>query len=107
MLCLLLNSVSKEKRCNVFYKKEASSSENLICATKIRKTNIILCYTQSDLPFIMCSPNGNILDITKCIIVIVKLVSVVTFADLSLSVPLDGLQCVIVVFPDHTHLLFN
>ena len=26
---------------------------------------------------------------------------------LFLIVPLDGLQCVIVVFPDHTHLLFS
>ena len=25
---------------------------------------------------------------------------------LSLTMPWDGLQCVIVVFPDHTHLLF-
>ena len=27
--------------------------------------------------------------------------------DVFLTVPLVGLQCVIVVFPDHTHLLFN
>ena len=32
------NLVSEEKRCNVFYKKEASSSENLISCMSIRKT---------------------------------------------------------------------